>query len=47
MIAYLIYDKSSFIEASFLSSEEYRELKAYFLLKIGKNLDKIQSQIFV
>ena len=43
----LIYDKSSFIEASFLSSKEYRELKTYFLLKIGKNLDKIQSQIFV
>lgn len=43
----LIYDKSSFIEASFLSSKEYRELKAYFLLKTGKNLDKIQPQIFV
>ena len=43
----LIYDKSSFIEVSFLSSKEYRELKTYFLLKIGKNLDKIQSQIFV
>ena len=43
----LIYDKSSFIEASFLSSKEYRELKTYFLLKIGKNLDKIPPQIFV
>ena len=43
----LIYDKSSFIEASFLSSKEYRELKAYFLLKTGKNLDKIPPQIFV
>ena len=43
----LIYDKSSFIEAAFLSSKEYRELKAYFLLKTGKNLDKIQPQIFV
>ena len=43
----LIYDKSSFIEASFLSGKEYRELKAYFLLKIGKNLDKIRPQIFV
>ena len=43
----LIYDKSSFIEASFLSSKEYRELKAYFLLKTGKNLDKIRPQIFV
>ncbi len=43
----LIYDKSSFIEASFLSSKEYRELKTYFLLKTGKNLDKIQPQIFV
>ena len=43
----LIYDKSSFIEASFLSSKEYRELKTYFLLKTGKNLDKIPPQIFV
>lgn len=43
----LIYDKSSFIEASFLSTKEYRELKAYFLLKTGKNLDKIRPQIFV
>ena len=43
----LIYDKSSFIEASFLSSKEYMELKAYFLLKTGKNLDKIRPQIFV
>ena len=43
----LIYDKNSFIEASFLSSKEYRELKAYFLLKTGKNLDKIPPQIFV
>jgi len=43
----LIYDKSSFIEVSFLSSKEYRELKAYFLLKTGKNLDKIPPQIFV
>ena len=43
----LIYDKSSFIEASFLSSKEYRELKAYFLLKTRKNLDKIRPQIFV
>ena len=43
----LIYDKSSFIEVSFLSSKEYRELKAYFLLKTGKNLDKIRPQIFV
>nr|WP_315056696.1 hypothetical protein [uncultured Campylobacter sp.] len=43
----LIYDKNSFIEVSFLSSKEYRELKAYFLLKIGKNLDKIPPQIFV
>ena len=43
----LIYDKNSFIEVSFLSSKEYRELKAYFLLKTGKNLDKIPPQIFV
>ena len=43
----LIYDKNSFIEVSFLSNKEYRELKAYFLLKIGKNLDKIPLQIFV
>ena len=43
----LIYDKSSFIEVSFLSNKEYRELKTYFLLKTGKNLDKIQPQIFV
>ena len=43
----LIYDKSSFIEVSFLSSKEYGELKAYFLLKTGKNLDKIRPQIFV
>ena len=43
----LIYDKSSFIEASFLSNKEYGELKAYFLLKTGKNLDKIRPQIFV
>ena len=43
----LIYDKNSFIEASFLSSKEYRELKAYFLFKTGKNLDKIPPQIFV
>ena len=43
----LIYDKSSFIEVSFLSSKEYGELKTYFLLKTGKNLDKIQPQIFV
>lgn len=43
----LIYDKSSFIEVSFLSSKEYREIKAYFLLKTGKNLDKIPPQIFV
>ncbi len=42
----LIYDKNSFIEVSFLSSKEYRELKAYFLLKTGKNLDKIPPQIF-
>ena len=43
----LIYDKNSFIEVSFLSSQGYKELKAYFLLKTGKNLDKIQPQIFV
>ena len=43
----LIYDKNSFIEVSFLSSKEYGELKAYFLLKTGKNLDKIPPQIFV
>ncbi len=43
----LIYDKSSFIEASFLSNKEYGELKAYFLIKTGKNLDKIPPQIFV
>ena len=43
----LIYDKNSFIEVSFLSSKEYREIKAYFLLKTGKNLDKIPPQIFV
>jgi len=43
----LIYDKNSFIEVSFLSSKEYGELKAYFILKIGKNLDKIPPQIFV
>ena len=43
----LIYDKNSFIEVSFLSSKEYGELKAYFLLKTRKNLDKIRPQIFV
>ena len=43
----IFMSNGNYIEASILTSKEYKELKAYFLLKIGKNLDKIRSQIFV
>ena len=43
----IFMSNGNYIEASILTSKEYRELKTYFLLKTGKNLDKIQSQIFV
>ena len=43
----IISDKHFIIDASILTSSEYKELKTYFLLKTGKNLDKIQPQIFI
>ncbi len=43
----IFMSNSNYIEASILTGKEYRELKAYFLLKTGKNLDKIPPQIFV
>lgn len=43
----IIFDKHFIIDASILTSMEYKELKTYFLLKTGKNLDKIQPQIFI
>ena len=43
----IFMSNGNYIEASILTSKEYGELKAYFLLKIGKNLDKIPPQIFV
>ena len=43
----IFMSNGNYIEASILTSKEYRELKAYFLLKIGKNLDKMPPQIFV
>ena len=43
----IFMSNGNYIEASILTSKEYRELKTYFLLKTGKNLDKIRSQIFV
>ena len=43
----IFMSNGNYIEASMLTSKEYRELKAYFLLKTGKNLDKIPPQIFV
>ncbi|WP_299086405.1 hypothetical protein [uncultured Campylobacter sp.] len=43
----IFMSNGNYIEASILTSKEYRELKTYFLLKTGKNLDKIQPQIFV
>jgi len=44
---FIFMSNGNYIEASILTSKEYRELKTYFLLKTGKNLDKIRSQIFV
>lgn len=43
----IFMSNGNYIEASILTSKEYKELKAYFLLKTGKNLDKIPPQIFV
>ena len=43
----IFMSNGNYIEASILTSKEYKELKACFLLKIGKNLDKIPPQIFV
>ena len=43
----IFMNNGNYIEASILTSREYKELKAYFLLKTGKNLDKIPPQIFV
>ncbi|MFR8440734.1 MAG: hypothetical protein ACLVCW_03230 [Campylobacter sp.] len=43
----IFMSNGNYIEASILTSKEYRGLKAYFLLKTGKNLDKIPPQIFV
>ena len=43
----IFMSNGNYIEASILTNKEYRGLKAYFLLKIGKNLDKILPQIFV
>ena len=43
----IIFDKHFIIDASILTSGEYKELKTYFLLKTGKNLDKIRPQIFI
>lgn len=43
----IFMSNGNYIEASILTSKEYGELKAYFILKTGKNLDKIPPQIFV
>ena len=43
----IFMSNGNYIEAGILTSKEYRELKTHFLLKTGKNLDKIRSQIFV
>ena len=43
----IFMSNGNYIEASILTSKEYKELKACFILKIGKNLDKIPPQIFV
>mgnify|MGYP000950242726 FL=1 len=43
----IFMSNGNYIEASMLTSKEYGEIKAYFLLKTGKNLDKIPPQIFV
>ena len=43
----IFMSNGNYIEASILTSKEYKELKAYFLLKTEKNLDKIPPQIFV
>jgi hypothetical protein len=43
----IIFDKHFIIDASILTSKQYKELKTYFLLKTGKNLDKIRPQIFI
>nr|WP_314793045.1 hypothetical protein [uncultured Campylobacter sp.] len=43
----IFMSNGNYIEVSILTSKEYKELKAYFLLKIGENLDKIPPQIFV
>ena len=43
----IFMSNGNYIEASILTNKEYRGLKAYFLLKTGKNLDKIPPQIFV
>ncbi|WP_297901785.1 hypothetical protein [uncultured Campylobacter sp.] len=43
----IFMSNGNYIEASILTSKEYKELKAYFILKTGKNLDKIPPQIFV
>lgn len=45
--SFIIFDKHFIIDASILTSSEYKELKTYFLLKMGKNLDKIRPQIFI
>ena len=37
----IFMSNGNYIEASILTSKEYKELKAYFILKTGKNLDKI------
>lgn len=43
----IFMSNGNYIEVSMLTSKEYKELKTYFLLKTGKNLDKIPPQIFV
>jgi hypothetical protein len=43
----IFMSNGNYIEVSILTGKEYKELKAYFLLKTGKNLDKIPPQIFV
>lgn len=43
----IFMSNGNYIEVSILTSKEYKELKAYFLIKTGKNLDKIPPQIFV
>ena len=43
----IFMSNGNYTEVSILTSKEYKELKAYFLLKTWKNLDKIRPQIFV